>query len=146
MTIGPTVPQLFTQWWLYWHNADPLKFPLPSVLGSSLSEQMVVFLSRGALDPEVDTATEFIWETYQSSIEIMLLIYHMRPKDRNRIPHPLPSTTSAYEFMNSNPNITEADKEIVRFVIEYGTRLRSTGEEEFLFNHNTPTPSPATLV
>ena len=135
------MPQLFTQWWVFWHRTAPEDFPeLPSALASLSEEEQADYLSRKPLIRKVHKAAESIWDSdHRSTIEVMLLIYHMRPKERNSIQRPVPSTVSAHEFVNSNPTITEEQKTTMKFVIDNGTKWESSGEEVFLFSHNTPT-------
>ena len=135
------MPQLFTQWWVFWHKTAPEDFPkLPSALASLRDREWDFYLSRKPLIQKVHEAAKTIWDSdHQSAIEAMLLIYHMRPKERNSIQCPVPSTASAHEFVNSNPTITEEQKTTMKFVIDNGTKWESSGEVVFLFSHNTPT-------
>jgi hypothetical protein len=150
------VPQLFTQWWLTWNECNPLKFPLPGALASLGEPEKTTYLSRGLLDAKVDTAAETIWESYQSEIEIMLYIYHMRPIERNSIQHPDPSTTAAYKFLKDlksyhSMTVTKEQNTMIEAVIESGTRWSFSGEKIQLFSHNTvntpqASPGPSTGI
>ena len=142
-----TVPQLFTpgQWWVFWHTTASDRFPiLPPALASLSDQEKAGYASRGCLLPNIETAAQSIWESkYRAVVELMLKIYHMRPKDRNSIQHAAPSAASTYEFMESDQDITEEQETIMRLVVEKGTRLSTSGEEVFLFERDICAPGPS---
>jgi len=140
-----TVPQLFTQWWVFWHKSEASSFPkLPSALASLSEDEMAGYASQGALADNVDTAIQSIWDSdYQPVIETMLSVYHMRQQVQKPNQHPEPSMASAHEFMNSNHDFTEDQKATIEPIIENGKKWRSTGEEVFLFGRNACSPGPS---
>ena len=111
----------------------PEQFPLPAVLPSFSEEEQDVYYQE-RLPTNIDEAAENLWESQQSVIELMLELYHMR---RNGIQRPAPSSTSAFEFIQSNSNITEQEKSTARLVVETATRWDSSSEI-LLFTQTCP--------
>jgi hypothetical protein len=86
------VPYLFTQWWLIWNARLPDIYPLPKAFDTLSETDIADFLSRRALADGIDKAAELLWNSsLRQTIELMLFLYHKRPKGRNDLQHPIPS-------------------------------------------------------
>ena len=53
-----TVPQFFTQWWVYRNDTSPPTFPLPRALASLRGWEKAFNLSRGSVNPKIDAAAQ----------------------------------------------------------------------------------------
>ena len=121
---------------MQWNRESPEQYPLPAAL-PSFSEEPKDGYCQARLPTNINEAAENLWNSQQSVIELMLKLYHMRPKGGNEIQHPAPLSMSAFEFIQSNSNITEQEKPTARLVVETATRWDSSGEI-LLFTQTCP--------
>ena len=137
-----------------WVRAHPSE-ALPLAFKSFSEEDISNYQSRGPLTPEINDAAEVLWySSHQDIIHLMLICYHKRPRTRNNMQHPVPSTAFALSFLDSDLGLSEAQKLSARSIINCGKK----GDGALLFDHNTspasapppasapapvPSPSPA---
>lgn len=134
----PTVPHIFSQWWIYWNAALPDHFPtLPAGLNLLTEQEKADLLSRPELPLSISDAADTLWNSeYRSLIELMLKLFHIRPNAQNSIQHPRPSAAFAHSHIDSNFGLVPEQDVLVRSIIDEGRRYEG-GEWVPLFDHNT---------
>jgi len=145
MLTWSIVPLFFTKWWIQWNRELPEQFPLPAALPSFSEEEQDVHC-RERLPTNINEAAENLWESQHSTIELMLELYHMRSKSYNGIQRTAPSSTSAIQFIWSNPHLSEEEKVMATLVVERetGKRCDASGEIPLFTRARTPSPSRGT--
>ena len=137
------VPYLFTQWWLIWNARFPDIYPLPKAFDTLSETDIADFLSRRALADGIDEAAELLWNSsLRQTIELMLFLYHKRPKGRNDLQHPIPSAAFAHSFVTSVASysrLSKKQKRAAQSIIDNGRKRNGS----FLFTRSTPAHLPA---
>jgi len=135
------VPYLFTNWWLSWNARFPDTYPLPKAFDTFSETDIADFLSRRALTDEINEAAELLWNSsLRPTIELMLFLYHKRPKGRNELQHPIPPAAFAHSFVTSvdgYSRLSKKQKRAAQSIIDNGRKR----DGSFLFTQSTP-PAP----
>jgi hypothetical protein len=110
---------------------------LPTALSLLTEREKADLLSRPELPLGISQAAEALWNSeYQSLIDLMLVFFHVRPKARNSIQHPRPSTAFVHSYVDSKYVLAPEHDVLLRSIIDEGQRHEG-GEWVPLFDHNT---------
>jgi hypothetical protein len=139
-TLVPQVPHLFTVWWIQWNRENPVAYPLPAAFRPISDSEHQYYEMILTLPDEVNRAAETLWDSkYQPLLILMLTMHLSRPKHRNAVQHPTPTTDFAKTFVRSFAQLAPRGAEIALRVVELGHKMLD-GRSEFLFDHGNSDP------
>jgi hypothetical protein len=95
------------------------------------------------LPDKVSHAAEVLWESkYQPLLVLMLNMHLSRPKHRNAVQHPTPTTDFAKTFVRSFARLAPRGVRVALNIVELGWRKMQDrdGQFEFLFDHGSSDP------